>query len=53
MVQAEKVESTSRHGVLGRHTLTPTERGFKFYQTRCNAVILFDTLPAYVSRKLL
>ena len=22
-------------------------KGFKFYQTRCNAIILYDTLPAY------
>ena len=34
MVLAEKVEKTSK-------------KGFKFYQTRSNAIILYDTLPAY------
>ena len=23
------------------------QKGLKFYQTRCNAIILYDTLPAY------
>ena len=46
MVQAEKVENTSRHGVLGRHKLAQ-RKGFKFFQTRSNAIILYDTLPAY------
>ena len=26
--------------------------GFKFYQTRCNAIILYDTLPAYCISKV-
>ena len=26
-------------------------KGLKFYQTRCNAVILYDTLPAYCISK--
>ena len=28
-------------------------RGLKFYQTRCNAIIFYDTLQLIVSRKLL
>ena len=27
-------------------------KGFKFYQTRCNAIILYDTLPAYCISKV-
>ena len=27
-------------------------KGFKFYQTRCNAIILYDTLPAYCFSKV-
>ena len=27
-------------------------KGFKFYQTRCNAIILYDTLPAYCIPKV-
>ena len=27
-------------------------RGLKFYQTRCNAIILYDTLPAYCISKV-
>ena len=27
-------------------------KGLKFYQTRSNAIILFDTLPAYCIRKV-
>ena len=23
------------------------QKGFQFYQTRCNAIILYNTLPAY------
>ena len=41
MVPSEKVEETSKHGVLGQ------KKGFKFYQTRSNAIILHDTLPDY------
>ena len=26
-------------------------KGLKFYQTRCNAIILYDTLPAYCISK--
>ena len=28
------------------------KKGFKFYQTRSNAVILYDTLPAYCISKV-
>ena len=28
------------------------KKGFKFYQTRCNAIILYDTLPAYFISKV-
>ena len=27
-------------------------KGLKFYQTRCNAIILYDTLPAYCISKV-
>ena len=27
-------------------------KGLKFYQTRCNAIILYDTLPAYRTSKV-
>ena len=40
------MEETSRHGVLGRYKFAQL-KGFKFYQTRSNAIILYDTLPAY------
>ena len=46
MVQAEDVEETSKHGVMGWHQ-TCSKQGFKFYQTRSTAIILYDTLPAY------
>ena len=36
MVPAERLENTSKQGV-----------GFKFHQTRSNAIILYYTLPAY------
>ena len=42
----QKVENTSRHGVLGRYQSCSKE-GLKFYQTRSNAIILYNTLPAY------
>ena len=47
MVPSEEVEETSKHGVLGRHQTCSKGGGFKFYQTRSNAIILYDTLPAY------
>ena len=45
MVQAENVEKTPRHCVLVDFQFAQ-RKGFKFYQTRCNAIILYDTLPA-------
>ena len=42
MVQAEKVEKTSRQGVK-----LAQQKRFEFHQTRSNAIILYDTLPAY------
>ena len=45
-VPADSVEETSKHGVSGRYQTCSKER-FKFYQTRSNAIILYDTLPAY------
>ena len=47
MVQADKVEETSKHGVLGRHYKTCQKKGFKFYQLRSNGIIFCDTFPAY------
>ena len=41
-----KVESAPRYGVLVEKQLAQ-RKGLKFYQTRSNAVILYDTLPAY------
>ena len=30
----------------------PQRKGLKFYQTRCNAIILYDTLPTYCILKV-
>ena len=46
-----KVESAPRYGVLGRYLQLAQKKGFKFCQTRSNAVILYDTLPAYCISK--
>ena len=46
----KKVEKTSRNGILGRYTTCSTE-GTEI-QTRCNAIILYDTLPAYCISKV-
>ena len=40
------MEEASKHGVSGRHQ-SCSEEGLKFYQTRSNAIILHETLPAY------
>ena len=42
----QKVENTSRHGVLGVDIKLAQQQGSMFYQTRSNAIILYDTLPA-------
>ena len=41
----EYLETTSRHSILVQF-LPAQERGLQFYQTRSNAVVLYDTLPA-------
>ena len=45
------MEETSEHGILGRHHLA-LRKGLKFYQTRSNAIILHETLPAYCIPKV-
>ena len=45
------MDKTPRHGVWVDIQLAQ-RRGFKFYQTRCNAIILYDTLPAYYFPKV-
>ena len=45
------MEETSRRGILGRHQSCYRER-LKFYQTRSNAIILQETLPAYCIPKV-
>ena len=47
----KKVEKTSKHVVLGRHNLA-LKKGLKFDQTRSNAIILHETLPAYCIPKV-
>ena len=51
MVQAENVEKTPRHGVLVDIQLAQ-RKGLKFYQTRSNAIILYDTHPAHCTPKV-
>ena len=46
------MEETSKHGVLGRHQTCLKKNGFKFNQTRSNAIILHETLPAYCIPKV-
>ena len=45
MVQAENVEETS-NTVYWVDIKLAQKEGFKFYQTRSNSIILYDTLPA-------
>ena len=45
-----KVESAPRYGVLGRFSACSTKR-IEVLSTRSNAVILYDTLPAYCISK--
>ena len=42
-----KVEEISKHGVFGWHQTGSKRKDFKFLQTRSNAIILYDTLPAH------
>ena len=44
------MEKTPRLGVLGDFQLAQ-RKGLKFYQKRSNAIILYDTLPAYCISK--
>ena len=46
-IHADSVEETSKHCVLGRHVRLDQKKGLQFYQTRSNAIILYNTLPAY------
>ena len=46
------MEETSKHGVLGRLKTLAQKKGLKFYQTRSNAIILQETLPAYCIPKV-
>ena len=45
------MEETSEHCILGRHQSCSEER-IEFFQTRSNAIILHDTLPAYCIAKV-
>ena len=42
----QKLEKTPVHGVFGRYVQLAPREGFKCNQTRCNAIILYNTLPA-------
>ena len=46
------MEETSEYGVLGRHQPCSEERVEVLYQTRSNAIILHETLPAYCIPKI-
>ena len=46
MVPAAKVEET-KNTVYWVDIKLAQQKGFKFYQTRSNAIILYNTLPAY------
>ena len=48
---AQCMEKTSRCGILINIDIA-TEKGFTFYQTRSNAIILQETLPAYCILKV-
>ena len=42
----------TRYGVVGRKQLAQ-RKGLKFYQTRSNAIIRYDTLPTYCISKVI
>ena len=46
------MEETSKHSVLGRYEYFALRKRLKFYQTRSNAIILHETLPAYCIPKV-
>ena len=50
-IHADSWEETSKHGVLSDIKLAQKE-GLKFYQTRSDAIILHETLPACCIRKV-
>ena len=41
------MEKTPGYGLLGVDVQLAQRKGLKFYQRRCNAIILYDTLPAH------
>ena len=47
----QKWKKAPRYGVQGRIHLAQ-RKGLKFYQTRSNAIILYDTLPAFCVSKV-
>ena len=49
----KKWKKTPGYGVLGLDIQLGQRKGLEFYQTRCNAIILYDTSQLTVSRKLL
>ena len=51
LVQAESVEETSKQGYWVDINFAQ-RKGLKFYQTRSNAIILHETLPAYCIPKV-
>ena len=52
MVQAEKIGKDTKTRCIGVDFQLAQRKRFKFYQTRCNAVILYETLPAYCIPKV-
>ena len=51
MVQAEKTWKRHQDTVYWVDIQLAQRKGLKFYQTRCNAIILYVTLPAYCISK--
>ena len=47
MTQAEKSGKYIWTRCIGSTSNFAQQQGFKFFQTRSNAIILYDTLPAY------
>ena len=52
IVQAEKSGKDTRIRCVGSIYSLLNEKGSKFYLSRCNAIILYDTLPAYCISKV-
>ena len=46
------MEKTPGYGVLGRYAAFAQRKKLKFYQTRFNAIIFYNTLPAYCISKV-